>query len=119
MLVLSLKEGDILVAIVVAMALRVVGPERIMYGSDEPLNLIRSKPYTHPEKGDRLATEYPYHWVDMSDYQAYKHLATGITHSHWQAFQAMKTTISALPRKEQEAVKKKFFHDNAKLFYGF
>lgn len=104
---------------VVAMAFRVVGPERIMYGSDEPLNLIRSKPYTHPEKGERLATEYPYHWVDMSDYQVYKHLATGITHSHWQALQAMKTTISALPRKEQEVVKKKFFHDNAKLFYGF
>lgn len=104
---------------VVAMALRIVGSDRIMYGSDEPLNLIRSTPYAHPGKGERLATEYPYHWVDMSDYQAYKHLATGITHAHWQALQAMKTAVSALPRKEQETVKKKFFHDNAKLFYDF
>lgn len=104
---------------VVAMALRIVGSDRIMYGSDEPLNLIRSTPYVHPGKGERLATEYPYHWVDMSDYQAYKHLATGITHAHWQALQAVKTAVSDLPEQEQDAAKQKLFHDNAKLFYDF
>lgn len=36
---------------VVAMALRIVGSGRIMYGSDEPLNLIRSTPYAPPRKG--------------------------------------------------------------------
>ncbi len=104
---------------VVTMALQIVGSDRIMYGSDEPLNLIRSTPYVHPDKGERLATEYPYHWVDMSDYQAYKHLATGITHAHWQALQAVKTAVSALPEREQDMVKQKLFHDNAKLFHGF
>lgn len=104
---------------VVAMALRIVGSDRIMYGSDEPLNLIRSTPYMHPEKGERLATEYPYHWVDVSDYQAYKHLASGITHAHWQALQAVRTAVSNLPEEEQDGVKQKLFHDNAKLFYGF
>lgn len=102
---------------VVAMALQIVGSDRIMYGSDEPLNLIRSIPYVHPEKGERLATEYPYHWVDSSDYYAYKHLATDVTHAHWQALQAVKTAVSAL--SEQDRVKQKLFHDNAKLFYGF
>ena len=104
---------------VIAMALRIIGPNRIMYGSDEPLNLIRSTPYIHPNKGERLATEYPYHWVDMSDYQAYKHLAIGITHAHWQALQAVKTAVFDFPKKEQNAVRQKLFHDNAKLFYGF
>ena len=104
---------------VVEMALRVVGPERIMYGSDEPLNLIRSTPYVHPEKGERLATEYQYHWVDHIDYQMHKHLATGVTHAHWQALQAVKTAISSLPDREQDMAKQKLFHNNAKLFYGF
>jgi hypothetical protein len=103
---------------VVTMALRVVGTERIMYGSDEPLNLIRSMPYVHPEKGERLATEYPYHWVDSAESQ-YKHLATDVTDAHWQALQAAKTAVSSLPEKEQKVVKQKLFHDNAKLLYGF
>jgi len=103
---------------VVAMALRIVGPERVMYGSDEPLNLIRSMPYVHPEKGERLTAVYPYHWIDSAESQ-YKHLATDATHAHWQALRAVKTAVSAMPEKEQEAVKQKLFHDNAKLFYGF
>jgi predicted TIM-barrel fold metal-dependent hydrolase len=103
---------------VVTMALRIVGTERIMYGSDEPLNLIRSMPYVHPEKGERLATEYPYHWVDSAE-SRYKHLATDVTHAHWQALQAAKTAVSSLPEKEQKVVKQKLFHDNAKLFYSF
>ena len=104
---------------VVEMALQIVGTERIMYGSDEPLNMIRSTPYVHPEKGERLAVEYPYHWVDKVDYQVYKHLAIGITHAHWQALQAVKTAVSSLPEKERGAAKQKLFHDNAKQFYGF
>jgi len=100
---------------VVVTALRIVGPERIMYGSDEPLNLIRSTPYVHPEKGERLATQYPYHWVDSSENQ-YKHLAASITHAHWQALHAAKTAVSDLPEREQATVKQKLFHDNAKLF---
>lgn len=104
---------------VVTMTLRIVGPDRIMYGSDEPLHLIRSVPYTHPERGERLATEYPYHWVDAFEHQEYKHLAVGVTHAHWQALRAIKVAVSALPEREQEVTKQKLFHDNAKQFYGF
>jgi hypothetical protein len=90
-----------------------------LYGSDEPLHLIRSVPYLHPQKGERLATEYPYHWVDPTDYQVYKHLTVGVTHAHWQALQAIKTAVSALPKGRQGSAKQKLFHDNAKMFYGF
>lgn len=101
------------------MAMRIVGLDRIMYGSDEPLHLIRSVRYLHPQKGERLATEYPYHWVDPTDYQAYKHLAVGVTHAHWQALRAVKTAVSTLPKRRQRSVKQKLFHDNAHTFYGF
>lgn len=104
---------------VVTMALRIVGSDRIMYGSDEPLHLIRSVPYIHPQRGERLATEYPYHWVDLTEHHEYKHIAVGATHAHWQALQAIKGAVSIFPQKEQEAIKQKIFHDNAKLFYNF
>lgn len=104
---------------VVAMALRIVGADRIMYGSDEPLHLIRSVPFSHPQRGERIATEYPYHWVDSSEHQQYKHLAAGATHAHWSALQAIKTAVSTLSQKKLEIVKRKLFHDNAKLFYDF
>lgn len=104
---------------VVEIALRIVGSERIMYGSDEPLHLIRSVPYLHPQKGERLATEYPYHWVDPADYQEYRHLAIGATHAHWQALCAIRTAVFAFPKEKRESVKQKLFHDNAKEFYGF
>lgn len=104
---------------VIGMALRIVGPDRIMYGSDEPLHLIRSVPYLHPQKGERLTTEYPYHWIDPADYQEYRHLAVGVTHAHWQALIAIRTAVSTLPKEEQDSAKQKLFHNNAKLFYGF
>lgn len=104
---------------VVAMALRIVGVNRIMYGSDEPLNLIRSVPYIHPQRGERIVTEYPYHWIDLAEYKQYKHLATGAVHAHWSALSAIKTAISTFPKKEWEVLKQKVFHDNAELFYGF
>lgn len=104
---------------VVSMALQIVGSDRIMFGSDEPLNLIRSAAYQHPERGERLATEYPYHWVDPAEHDEFKSLATGLTHAHWQALCAIKTAIAALPMERQQSVKQQLFYDNARSFYGF
>lgn len=104
---------------VVEMALRLVGSDRIMYGSDEPLHIIRSVDYIHPIKGERIVTDYPYHWIDVSEHEEFKHLAVDTTHAHWQALQAVKTAISIIPKEKQEETKQKLFHDNAKLFYHF
>ena len=104
---------------VVSLALRIVGPHKIMFGSDEPLNLIRSVPFIHPEKGERLATAYPYHWIDEDDFKTYKHLALDATHSHWQALEAIRISVSNFPTTEQGKIKEMIFHDNACNFYGF
>ena len=104
---------------VVNMAMQIVGTDRIMYGSDGPLHLIRSVPYTHPQHGERLATGYPYHWTDPAEHEEFKHLAVNATHAHWQALCAIKTAIFSFPQNEQEMVKQKLFHDNAKSFYKF
>lgn len=104
---------------VVNMAMRIIGTDRIMYGSDEPLHLIRSVPYVHPQHGERLVTEYPYHWVDPTEHAEFRTLAAGVTHAHWQALRAIRSTIEKLPENEQEEAKQKIFYDNAKQFYGF
>jgi hypothetical protein len=103
----------------ITLALKTIGPEKIMYGSDEPLHLIRSALYIHPQLGERLTTEYPYHWTKPSEHKQYKHFAIGSPHAHWRSLCALKTAIATLPPKKQEAAKQKIFHDNAKSFYSF
>ena len=90
-----------------------------MYGSDAPLHLIRSVVYEHPQYGERLATTYPYHWVDPVEHEQFKSLAIRATHAHWQALSALKAAISELPDEVQHIAKQKIFCDNARLFYGF
>lgn len=107
-------DGD-----VVKLALKCFGPNRIMFGSDEPLNLIRSKVYTNPKLGQRLITSYSYHWVDKSEHDEYKHLARGLTHSHWDCMKAIKYAIDSYPVCEQQKIKENVFHDNAEDFFGF
>lgn len=105
---------------VVAMALSAFGPTRIMFGSDEPLHLIRSTVYENPILGQRLVTEYLYHWVDAAEHAQFKHLASGSTHSIWQALEAIRLGIeSMIPMAQVESVKQMIFHDNARRFFEF
>lgn len=104
---------------VVGLAVEYFGIERIMFGSDEPFNMIRSKPYIHPELGDRLITEYPYHWVDRKEHEKYKHLAKGAIHIHWQALSALKAVIEALPSGMQDQARRLIFKGTAQAIYGF
>ncbi len=104
---------------VVHMALTCFGADRVMYGSDEPLHLIRSVAYEHPEHGQRLATEYPYHWVDPVEHAQYKHLAKDVVHAHWQALGALKGAIERFPRHVQDSIKERVFRENAEAFFSF
>ncbi len=104
---------------VARLALKYFGPERIMFGSDQPLNLLRAKPYINPTKGQRLITGYIYHWVDIEEHRKYKHLATDLVHSHWAPLLALKEVIEEYPIDKQEQIKKMIFYDNAKKFYNF
>jgi predicted TIM-barrel fold metal-dependent hydrolase len=104
---------------VVRMALECFGSERIMYGSDEPLHLLRSIPFNHPEKGQRIITDYPYHWVDAADHAKYGHLASNAVHAHWLALGAVRNAIESLPKSQQENAKHRIFFKNASDFFGF
>jgi hypothetical protein len=93
-----------------------------MFGSDEPVSLIRSRPFTNPEKtekGQRLITEYKYHWVDEEEHQQYHHLADGVIHSHWLSMNAIRFAIDTFPASDRSRIKEKVFFTNAKNFFKF
>jgi hypothetical protein len=104
---------------VVDLAIECLGAERVMYGSDEPLHLIRSVAYQHPDKGERIVTDFMYHWVDPEDHAKFGHLANSAVHAHWQALGAIRSAIEALPAPEQDTAKNKIFCTNARSFFKF
>lgn len=104
---------------VVQMAIECFGSERVMYGSDEPLHLIRSVPYQHPTKGERIVTDYPYHWVDPTEHVQFGHLAANAIHAHWLSLGAIRSAIETLPRDEQDVAKNRMFFTNARDFFKF
>src|SRR5258708_3213084 len=104
---------------VVSAALSAFGIGRILFGTDEPLSLIRATVYYHPTLGERLITEDPYHWVDKDEHSSYSHLAAGVIHAHWQQLEAIRQAIEGLHPKERTAAKTAVFHRNAENVFGF
>jgi hypothetical protein len=104
---------------VVSCALNAVGTERVMFGSDEPLHLIRSVAYQHPRLGERIVTLYSYHWTNGEEHQTFSNLADAAVHAHWLVLGAIKNAISAHSTQLQEVIKQQIFYTNARDFYGF
>jgi len=104
---------------VVRLAISIFGCHRIMYGSDAPISMLRSTAYQHPTKGQRVVTDYPYHWVDPDDHAQYGRLADEAPHAHWQALQAIRIAVDSFPEAEQSFIKQQVFHDNACQIFGF
>jgi len=101
------------------MVLEITDGHKIMYGSDSPLNFIRAHEYIHPQKGRRLATSYPYHWVDKEEFQSYSHLAMNSPLIHWQSLNSLYKAIESFPSNKKDIIKMRIFVKNAQLFYKF
>lgn len=105
---------------VMEIAISEFGPDRILYGSDEPLNLIRAKAYENPLLGQRFAVEYPYHWVCPEEQARYGYLAKGCTSLHWQTLEALRTALEKLFSQGFLAkAKEMIFYANAKKVFRF
>ncbi len=104
---------------VVVAALRFFDPARIVFGSDEPCNLIRARLYTNPHLGTRLITEYLYHWVDPDEHKKYGSLAKGCIHLHWQAMKALVGAVKDLFQKKRYTVMENVFYNTAKKLFSF
>jgi hypothetical protein len=92
-------------------AVQALGLHRILFGTDEPLSLIRASSYVHPRLGSRLyAPEY--HWSRDNDTP--EELSSRVpTLLHIQMLEAI---IDAVDRDQQSL--QAIFHDNALRLFG-
>lgn len=104
---------------VVKMALAAFGSKRILFGSDEPVSMVRAVVYAHPDLGQRLITEYPYHWVNPEEHRSFRHLAKGAMHGLWPALRAIKEAVESLDEEERSKARQRIFHNNAVKVFGF
>ncbi|MBM3255963.1 MAG: hypothetical protein FJZ04_00625 [Candidatus Moranbacteria bacterium] len=105
-------------SLIIGSALKVFGYERLLFGTDAPINMIRGILYQNPQLGERMASAYPYHWVDYNEYVEYGYLAKNATHLHWQALLSLREAIEKMyPRCK--SVLDSIFFKNAKNVYFF
>lgn len=107
---------------VVLKALQHLGHRRVMYGSDEPLNLLRTVTYFNPElQSARVLTDFPYHWANPEEQQKYGHLTERpFVHNHWLQLQALIGSIaltSDSPADRQHKTEL-IFSENAKELFA-
>lgn len=107
---------------IVAKALEYMGPEKVLYGSDEPLNLLRTVTYFNEELGTaRLLTDFPYHWANPEEQSKYRSLAQkAFVHNHWLQLGTMLdgiASVSSSPADRQE-IAELVFEKNARRVYG-
>lgn len=91
----------------------VLGPERILFGSDEPFNLLRYVSFDHPSRGRRLMAPRRYHWLDQDMYRQYRSLAEHASLVHLQVLRAIVQSIDSVHGSESEIVLRQVFEGNA------
>ncbi len=98
------------------MAFDILGYHRIIFGTDQPLNLIRGKMYKNPTLGVRIATEYSYHWADPKEQKEFSQYATNSVHFHWEILLALKKAVQSYG--ENKNIKNSIFRENAKRVFA-
>lgn len=106
---------------IVRKALQHLGPRRVLYGSDEPLNLMRTQTYFNPKLNTpRVLTDYPYHWVQPDEQAEFRHLAEGpFVHNHWAQIRALVGGIALVSNgpEERQRNTELVFRDNARALF--
>lgn len=98
-------------------AFEVLGPERVLFGSDEPFNLLRYVAFAHPELGTRLVSPRRYHWIDEDLFLTYRHLARRAVLVHLQVLSLVLDAFEDACGIDAAAALECVFHDNgARLF---
>jgi predicted TIM-barrel fold metal-dependent hydrolase len=91
-------------------ALETFGPERILYGSDQPYNAPRRKRYVHPTKGISFMVDRLYSWVDPEEWAAYQGMNDDLVCIHLESLVALG---EALERYGDRTAIQRIFVDNA------
>ena len=100
------------------LAIRVLGSDRIIFGTDDPISLLRVNPYWHPTKGPRVVPPAPMHWTDPAEFREFGHLGGGALMNHWQQLVALRAAFRRFGETEL-AIRQQVMYDNAARLYGF
>ena len=101
----------------VRIGLETLGPHRVMYGSDQPISLIRAHQFFDEEfRRPVLLPDYKYHWVRDEDWQRYNGKCSGITHGHWANLQAIKAALLDVAGTDSTLKEDVFFNTANTLF---
>jgi hypothetical protein len=105
-------------AAVIASAIRHLGGHRVLYGSDEPCNLLRYVTYQHPDLGQRVSSDLPYHWLREDLRRDYGHIGKGAWLIHFQSLRAVLEAIDAVAGPAGRRLQQAIFHDNAVRYFS-
>ena len=100
-------------------ALENFGENRIIFGSDEPYNLIRATVVSLENKRQRFLTTYNYNWVDKEEQKKlslqFPDKSSSLILMHFQNLYALKESLDQtfLSAQDRERVKNKIFSVNA------
>lgn len=100
---------------VIQSAMESVGPDRVLFATDQPLNLLRVKSVIHPSLGLRYATDYPYHWADIEEQKYYTDngLCCNMVQAVWGMLLAVRSAIED-GFSDSVNIKELVFSNNAK-----
>jgi len=116
---LFLETSTILSADVFKSALENFGENRIIFGSDEPYNLIRATVVSLENKRQRFITTYNYNWVDEEEQKKlslqFPDKTSSLVSMHFQNLYALKESLDQTfsSVQDRERVKNKIFFINA------
>ncbi|NCU44662.1 hypothetical protein EOM71_03230 [Candidatus Falkowbacteria bacterium] len=116
---LFMDTSMIMSADIIRSAIDLFGHERILYGTDQPLNLLKGR--THYDSNNcsfRFVTNYPYHWVNPIDFNKYRHISVDSINIHWHSLCAIRDSLQGLSM-DSMSIKMAVFFKNAKMLFGF
>jgi Amidohydrolase len=101
------------------LAMDMLGPNRILYGSDEPFNLLRYASVVDEQRGMINVPPRPYHWVAPEIYERHRHAVAKAEILHFQVLNCLLVAVERLHTSDAKAVLDKVFFRNAQRFFGF
>lgn len=104
---------------IIASIIRILGENRLIFGTDQPINLIRGVICFHSHLGYRIATDTDYHWADPKEQNYYKKSQkidlSKIPNFHFSSIKAILDAINSLliTNDQKKKIAQKIFYQNA------
>jgi len=102
---------------VIAKALEIVGPKRIIFGSDAPFSYFRGGYIINPIGQRRFYSQLKFNWVRDSDRQDYSDQINSLKLVHLNIILAIKQALEALALKSQNNAKVDIFYNNGRRLF--